>query len=456
VRGVHAKTSRAHSRRRPPSLRKLASTRETVSVECRVACTARDAISRPNQNFGRDLPITDGDSAPIKTFIASQRSAVLSELKRIVSAETLDDTHGVMSWLVDKKQLRSDNAIPLQARQPCSETPLMLTRLALLMLLVLLAQGTQAVAIPAPSQENLEKAVAYLRTVAYNPDLKLCREAPRVAPNVYWLASDNLLAYKALEPYDAQLASAIWSELVGIAEFYNLPTSRDGAPLSLRYDVIIRDDAVLEMPPKDITHLTLYNGSYLLRHDIANGTGRFEDWREYADLLLLVALSNHNRGDDANALGNFTLAANMWDGTGLRDKAYRLDYGEGQAEGLPHAYATYKLGLLLFAAGKLRVNLPFEQDVIASIWSMQNQTSGGIFTHITPGSGWGESDTNTETTAFVILGITGIRNQPPNEIPEFPSAALIVTILAAVFAASMLWIRRRKKAFHQAGRRSLV
>jgi len=320
----------------------------------------------------------------------------------------------------------------------------MVTRLTVLILLVLLAGGTKSTAISAPSQENLQKAVAYLRTVAYNPDLKLCREAPGVAPNVYWLASDNLLAYKALEPYDSQLASTIRSELVRIAELYNLPTSEDRVPLSFRYDVIIRDDAVLEMPPKDITHLTLYNSSYLLRHDIANGTVRFEDWREYADLLLLVALSNHNRGDRVNALGNFTLAANMWDGIGLRDKAYRLEYGEGQARGFSHAYATYKLGVLLFAAGKLSVNLAFEQDVVARVWSMQNQTSGGIFTHIAPDGGWGESDTNTETTAFVILGMTSIQNQPPNDISEFLSVAFIATIVVAVFAASMLWIRRTR------------
>jgi len=316
----------------------------------------------------------------------------------------------------------------------------MVARLALLMLLVLLARGTEAVASPRSSQENLEEAVAYLRTIAYNPDLKLCREAPRVAPNVYWVASDNLLAYKALEPYDTHSASAMRSELVRIAELYNLPTSRDGVPLSLRYDIIMRDDAVLEMPPKDITHLTLYNGSYLLRYDIANGTGGFEDWREYADILLLVALSNHNRGDHANALGNFTLAANMWDGVGLRDKAYRLEYGEGQADGFSHAYATYKLGLLLFAAGKLATSLSFGQDVVARIWSMQNQTNGGIFTHITPDGGPGDSDTNTETTALVILGMTSVRAKP---ISEFGLATFLILSGCMLLSLAICWRIKR-------------
>lgn len=317
----------------------------------------------------------------------------------------------------------------------------MVTPLAIIMLMILLAQGADANASVASGQENLEKAVAYLTTVAYNPDLGVCREAPRVAPNVYWVASDNLLAYKALEPYDSKLASTIRSRLVNIAKTYSLPVSADGVPLSLRYDVVIRDYETLDMPPRDITHMTLEDSSYLLRYDMANGTGRFEDWREYADLLLLVALSNHNHGDHANALGNFTLAANMWDGIGLRDKAYRLAYGEGQAKGDSNAYATYKLGLLLYVAGKLGANLSFEQDVVDRVWSMQNQTSGGLFTHIMPDGGWGDSDTNTETTAFVILGVTSIHNT----IPEFSSGTFIAAILVAALAVSMFSIRHVRR-----------
>jgi hypothetical protein len=202
------------------------------------------------------------------------------------------------------------------------------------------------------------------------------------------------------------------------------------------------DDETLEVPPRDVTHMTLYNGSYLLRYDIANGTAKVEDWREYADLLLLVALSNNNRGDQANAVGNFTLAVQMWDGMGLRDKAYEHAYGEGQAQGTPNAYATYKLGLLLYVSGKLGVRLSSEQDVVQRIWLMQNQTSGGIFTHITPDGTRGDSDTNTETTAFVILGMTSIQNM----IPEFPSEAFMTAILVTVLSASAFSIRRLRRA----------
>jgi hypothetical protein len=304
----------------------------------------------------------------------------------------------------------------------------------LIMVLIVVAAATPAkVAASSDDNQKLHKAVDYLRETAYSRDVRLCREAPRVARNVYWVASDNLLAFKALEPYDLELASTIKSELVRIAELYNLPRSReDGLPLSLRYDVIIREDETLEIPPRNITHLTLYNGSYVLRYDIANGTGKFEDWRGYADLRLLVALSNHNRGDDVNAVSNFTSAASMWDGVGLRDNATNRFYGEGQdpRDG-PHAYATYKLGLLLYVSDKLGIRLSFEQDVVERIWLMQNQTSGGIFTHIMSNGTRGYDDTNTETTAFVILGMTSIQNQRPNSIREFGTVALIVAVLAA-------------------------
>jgi len=299
-------------------------------------------------------------------------------------------------------------------------------------------------AVTVSGNENLDKAVAYLRDVACNPDLRLCREAPSVAPNVYWVASDNLLAYKALEPYDQELASKIRSELVRIAKRYNLPTSKEGLPLSLRYDVVMTDDAVLEMPPRNVTHITLYNGSYVLRYDIANGAGLFEDWREYADLLLLVALSDRNTGAHVNALVNFALAASKWDGIGLRDQGYDLPYGEGQARGNTHAYATYKLGLLLYVSGKLGVRLPFEHDVMDRIWLMQNRTSGGIFTHITPDGGHGDSDTNTETTALVVLGMTSIQSERPTTNVRLAVESFVVAVVVFVVLAIVIVTIRRK------------
>jgi hypothetical protein len=341
---------------------------------------------------------------------------------------------------------RAATAIAFERNVIASKGTALVSRWQLLIMILIVAAAATPAKVAASSDDNqkLHKAVDYLRETAYSRDVRLCREAPRVAPNVYWVASDNLLAFKALKRYDSRLASTIRRKLVRIAELYDLPRSReDRLPLSLRYDVIIRDDETLEIPPRNITHLTLYSDSYTLKYDIANGTGRFYDWPYYADLRLLVALSDYNSGDEVNALSNLAAAANMWDGIGLRDNATDRSYGEGQdpRDG-PHAYATYKLGLLLYVSGKLHKPLSFEQDVVKRIWLMQNQTSGGIFTHITSNGTRGYDDTNTETTAFVILGMTSIQNQQPNKIRELGSVALIAAVLAAVFAVSIVWIRR--------------
>jgi hypothetical protein len=70
---------------------------------------------------------------------------------------------------------------------------------------------------------------------------------------------------------------------------------------------------------------------------------------------------------------------------------------------------------------------------------MQNQTSGGLFTHIMPNGSSGKSDTNTETTAIVILGMTGIK-QP---IPEFDSPILVLFVIVLLSAMTIRRITRR-------------
>ena len=120
----------------------------------------------------------------------------------------------------------------------------------MIVILLFAAINVKVLAASATNQ-NLHIAVEYLRSVAYNPALRLCREAPSVAPNVYWVASDNLLAFKALELHDSELATTIRAELVRIAQLYTLP-AREGVPLSLRYDVVVRDDETIEIPPREM------------------------------------------------------------------------------------------------------------------------------------------------------------------------------------------------------------
>jgi hypothetical protein len=184
-------------------------------------------------------------------------------------------------------------------------------RLLIAILIVVVAATPAEVAASSDDYQNLLRAVDYLRNTAYNLGLRLCREAPS-APKTHWIASDNLLAFKAFEQYE-----------IGTLLVTSLPLRICG----------------------------MVSGS---------------------------------------------------------EKGYILPYGEGQDHrDVPHCYATYKVGLLLYVSGKLEKpgHLPFEKNVTTKIWSMQNPDNGGIFTHIRADGSHRFSDTNTETTAFVILGM---------------------------------------------------
>jgi hypothetical protein len=240
--------------------------------------------------------------------------------------------------------------------------------------------------------DMIKSAVEFLHNM-YNEKIKLCAESPKTAPNTYWLVSDNLWAYKALEKHDQKLSNTIKSKLIELAKAYNLPVDSKGLPISYKHEAVIGD--TVPTPFNVTVQYTLYSDNYALKTEIANGTAIMEDWQKYADLLLYAALSKHWEGKDDNATALFKKAKEMWDGVGINDKATK---DEGY-------YATYKLGLLLYTSKVLGIKLDFETQLIATIWNMQDKTSGGIITSYKP-DGTPFGDTNTETTSIIIIALT--------------------------------------------------
>jgi len=242
--------------------------------------------------------------------------------------------------------------------------------------------------------EKLKKAIEYLIR-QFNPQIQLCAEAPRVAPNTYWLVSDNLWAYKALENYAPEISNAIKSKLIELASAYNLPTDHQGLPISFKHEAVLGD--IVPTPFNVTVSYTLYSDDYTLKTDIANGTAVMEDWQKYADLLLYATLSRHWEGKEEEALELFNMAKNMWDGVGLND-SYAREKGY---------YATYKLALLLYTSKVLGQKLPFEEELIVTIFKMQDQETGGILTDYYPnGQPVEYADANTETTSIMIIALT--------------------------------------------------
>jgi len=138
--------------------------------------------------------------------------------------------------------------------------------------------------------------------------------------------------------------------------------------------------------------------SCTIRTEVLNSTERMTDWQEYIDCVCYAALTRYYQNNDTGAKYYFDIAAGMWDGTGLADKGFRWVNSSSYGK-----YETYKLALLLFTSKVLGEELEYERELSNTIWKCQH-TNGGIITHYLPdGTPDPQADTNSETTALVLL-----------------------------------------------------
>ena len=227
--------------------------------------------------------------------------------------------------------------------------------------------------------ERVRKAVSFLVDMQFNPSLNLTREGTSGnRTSTYWLLSDNLLASKALWPYNASVAARIWNRLM---EY--------GCTRDFLHEALFGQS--IPTPPSIATIYTVESTSlYTIKLEYHNSSSLINDYQEYGDLLVYVALSSEWLGNRQNAVGNFTKAQAMWDGKGIRDKAFSDEY------------QTYKLALLLYASKILTIPLRQEEEMENLMWAMQ-RSDGGLWTGYDAGFKPSSEDANTETTALAIL-----------------------------------------------------
>ena len=134
-----------------------------------------------------------------------------------------------------------------------------LKRLFALAIILILCSSALSITVLQPNAEGeadsgiwrIEKAVDFLINSQFHQNLNLCCEAPDVAPNMYWLVSDNLWAWKALKAANesrlsnaaeaGRIASAIENKLKEKAQLHNLPTDSNGFPVSFMHEAVIGD-----------------------------------------------------------------------------------------------------------------------------------------------------------------------------------------------------------------------
>ena len=203
----------------------------------------------------------------------------------------------------------------------------------------------------------------------------------------YWLVSDNLLAMHALEKTCPEIANHIRTKLIDLANKHNLPKSDEGLPRSYCHEALFGER--IPLPFKTATKHQL-EGTIVT--EIRDGNVMY-DWKQYGDLLCYAALSKYYEGKMEEALKYFEIVMSMWDGKGIADNVFFAS----------KKYETYKLGLLLYISEVLDCPLDFEAQLINRLWTVQAK-NGGFHTHYLP-NGAPDGDTNSETTAIVLLSL---------------------------------------------------
>ena len=136
---------------------------------------------------------------------------------------------------------------------------------------------------------------------------------------------------------------------------------------------------------RDVRHA----GDKLLRTEVV--TERLlSGWEEYADLLLMASLAEHEK---PTAREHWEAALKMWDGSGFNDAATRHS----------HLYSTYKLALAMLAAPRLSPPAKVPTGLEERLLSLQADSGGWITDYDATGKKVGLA--NVETTSLAILGL---------------------------------------------------
>lgn len=232
---------------------------------------------------------------------------------------------------------------------------------------------------------NVDKAIDYLVN-NYNPTFGLIPEVE--GGNIYWVYSDNYLAYLVLKYYNPNnvtltaIADNISRTLSYYSNIYNfkpfnkfniLGGSTPTFNLSLAFDLT------------DNVKVDLNNGTIELPAS------------DYGDIAFLKALYYWKIGEYKSANDYFEVGARMFDGVGIND----LPFKEGEAKGI---YQTYKLGLYVLAGKVLGKYVP---DVVVKKIASLQAPNGGFFTgYYANGTIPKDVVTNTETTALIVYAFS--------------------------------------------------
>ena len=268
--------------------------------------------------------------------------------------------------------------------------------ISLLLILSLIPQSCYDPADFSPTQEQIRRAVDYLIS-HYNPELQLIYESeqrgehflveeyPELSGklyfnNTYWIYSDNLFAYLALEPfspYHSQKIKQKYDQLVLKVGLSNL------------FEVVMGKNIPDTIKTAKNYYYGNFNNCYIFyeRHDQDD----YEDLENYGDLCLYKALDLFFAGCKKGAEKWLYKAYSKFDGKGVYDKATEVN----------GYYANYKLALLLYTSRVLGLRIPAYEEIERKLWSMQLSNGGICALADLEGNPTGAA--NCETTSLTLM-----------------------------------------------------
>jgi hypothetical protein len=310
--------------------------------------------------------------------------------------------------------------------------------------------STPVVAQPVSSsllQQKTQLACSFLKNL-YNPMLQLVRTTP--TSNVYYIATDNLLAVKALSSCSLATSQAINQSISSCCgRGYD---SMHEAVLGASIHLPINSAATYTVANSTANKLyrnitpTAAGGNYTVFWEIHNSTRALPDCT-YADVAVYTALELKREGNTTGVQHEMDCLALMFDGRGLVDESYKD--GTGSEHGI---YQTYKLALYLYALQTRGSYYYVQQDTLFR----SQGPDGGFHAGYDQDGTYAGTQENAETTSIAMIAISGLSTTSPFPLSlsfSIPPAVIYIFIgLAAVAVVILITVfvmeqKRRKRVF---------
>jgi len=278
----------------------------------------------------------------------------------------------------------------------------------------------------------------------YNPALQLVKTTPYA--NVYYIASDNLLAQKAVAHCNKAVGQSITQSISTCCG-----TSNDYMHESLLGQQIplpIHDGTVYRIANSSAGTLfrgispTTAGGNYVVLWEVHNSTGILPDCT-YGDVAVYTALEMKLEKNMTGVQHEMDCLNVMFDGYGVADEAYKD--GSASEHGI---YQTYKLALYIYALQKL--SNTYQYGVDETLLRMQGP-DGSFHTGYDRAGTYAGTLENAETTSIAILALNSTSTF--RLFPVLPPWIVYVFIGFAAAAGAavvlVLMLERRKRKLTQ-------